>query len=409
MPSFLDRLRTIPPGGAAPASTGAAAATAPAPTTPPPVPTADSSPQVNAGTTPPVTASAPAPAPTPPPAGETAKPAPTPPVQTTAVSRPAPVTGVVSSPVVASLIDSDEDMEQFAASLMPNNTKQSLGAVIEGAEGSGMKLTHPFASVKKGNWAVHKDCPENIKEFMPMGGETSPKFHGVYLGYRLAANIWPGEPGDGGSPTSSFAVPDLNVAGLITKKLGFAVTSDDLHELAKETMAIANKVQYTKKDDRARYWPKGRLAPELHILVWTPMTSYILLVVPTYTGVTETNHIINTEVEPGLKFQPVTFAIKNHTTVNKNAKPGADNYQWVNSFVQIGHEKESTKAMNLNAAWNDYRTANRKEVMNQLAVFLCGEDFEGLSIPEMAGVLTEFKGYADAIPKKGARGSTATE
>jgi hypothetical protein len=421
--SFLDRIRN-PAVATAPGTTAPpTATTSPTPPAPGPVET------VQASTAPTQQASAPV-----------STPAPQQPVQavatpvvvvatptTTAVATTPQNTGLIfaSAPAIPSLITSDEDANEMAALMTAGQATSSVADAILAGDAGGMKLSHPFSTLKKGNWATHKDCPDNIREFMPVGGEGL-NYHAVYLGYRLGANIWQGEAdagGGGGAPLASFVVPDMNLAPMIARKLKIDIKREDIDELTRETMTIARAVQFTPKDERNKWFPNGRLSPELQILVWTPDTSFVVLVVPSYTGVAKTMEIIASDVEPGFRGHPMMFSVLNNMTENKNGTEEKKNKTWNNYYANVASattsnpnnkssERDKTKAMKLQAAWMDYKSTAIREVQNQMAVFLCGEDFDGLSIPETAKTLAVFKEQVSKMPKRGAKkpaGSTATE
>lgn len=309
-----------------------------------------------------------------------------------------------------SLITSDAEAAELMTSLMSPSANSSTGLadVADTVEGGGMKLSHPFAQIKKGHWNVHKNVPDALKEYMPVGG-VGHKFHAVYLGHRLAANIWQGEVGDGGSPVASFAIPHVKVAAKLKEKVGIDVTVEDLSELTRQTLLVANKIQYTKSDQRNTLFPKGRLAPEIHILVWTPNTGYVILVAPGYSTVMDTLENLRGDVETKFQLVPLAFEIKEHETINRHAKPGDKNYKWVHHSVTASLQPADKRAQNVAEGWAAYKSANVREIANQLFVFYSGEDFSGLGISQIAEKLHEFKGYIDALPARGKRGSSATE
>jgi hypothetical protein len=305
------------------------------------------------------------------------------------------------SPAAANLpihFTTDEEVKNAAIALFGSealNTSRSLADVAD-VEGSGMTLALPFAQVKKGNWSVHKSCPDSIKEFMPVGGAGMP-FYAVYIAHRVGVTLWQGDPTDGNPPVGAYVVPSVRT----TKPPELAET------ILRETMKVGMKIQYTKGNLRDQYFPEGKLTPETHVLVWTPDTGYIVLVAPGYNATQDTLENFKGDIELKYPLWPLCFSLKAHETINKNAKPGDKNYKWehcsIDAKLVTGKPDGTHKVDKLAAAWTAYRAENMRDIMNKAQVFLSGEDHSGMSIDEIVDLLAKYAQRIAALPARNRR------
>lgn len=270
------------------------------------------------------------------------------------------------------------------------NSSRSLADVAD-VDGSGMRLASPFAQIRKGNWSVHKSCPDAIKEFMPVGGEGMP-FYCVYIAHRAAVTIWQGDPTDGNPPVGAYVVPSPRTAG-----------SPEEAELAdhilRETMKTASKIQFTKGIDRDRLFPEGKLTPETHVLVWTPNTGFILLVAPGYASTQDTLANFKGDIETKHALWPLCMSLKKHEVINKNANPGDKNYKWEHFSIEA-KIVANARVQAVADAWAAFKAENMPEIMNQAMVFLKGEDHSGMSVEEIVGLLAKYAQRIAALPAR---------
>lgn len=383
---------------AAPAAQAAAAVVQPAPAAPAPAapittaaPAAQAAPVVPPATQPIVTAA-------PPPAAAAAGPedltAAAATLQATPPAGAAPATTAVAvatgSDNLPVHVRTEEEAQATMVALFGKDalsTSKSLADVAD-VDGSGMRLAWPFAQIRKGNWSVHKSCPETIKEFMPVGGEGMP-FHAIYIAHRVGVTLWQGDPSDGNPPVGAYVVPSMRV----TQPPELA------EQILRETMKVGSKIQFTPSVDRDRYFPEGKLTPEVHVLVWTPNTGYILLVAPGYNSTQDTLENLKGDIEQKYPLWPLCFSLKKHEVINKNAAPGAKNSRWEHFSIEA-KLNPNAKSQAVAEAWNAYKTENMKDVMNKAMIFLKGEDHSGMTIDQIVELLAVYNQRIAALPAR---------
>ncbi len=376
MATALERLKAAAKGSQpAPAAQAAVPAAAPAPAPQAPViqeapvtaQPAAPAPVVNAAPAPaaaPILTSAPVQAPAPVPA----------PLATRSEAPLAPLPGTVNLPT---LIETKQDARNALTAILGissivNDTKLNE-ALDELDGGGGVALKQPFARVKKGNWDVLKNTDQAIYDYMPAGDRD---FVAVYVAYRWGVNGWKGEPGSGATPAFKYVIPDT-------------FYHPEYSDALVGTLHIANKIQYTKGEQRVKFDPVGRIAPELQFLVWTPNTGLIVLISTNAASakLTYDNMRDVTKIQPTI---PYSFAIANAVVVNKKAPEGAKNKSWDNFWIQATAEV-TPKGAAMKQAFHEYTERDDIGVAQEITSFVKGADFEGgLTLAEITNKLVEY-------------------
>ena len=359
MSSSLDRLKAA-------ANKGAAASTTPAPETVAAAPAAA------------------APAPTPPPAVASAPAAPVAAAPVTQAAAPAAAAPAASTAVsVPSTIETDAEAENALALLYGPLTTGEADAPTpaemfeEIDSGGGLAFKHPFAQVRKGNWDVHKSCPQTIYDFMPAGKRP---FWMIYLGYRIGAIGWPVTSGatGGAPPLFRYAIPHRRM---------FAAST----EVTRQTLGFGSKIQY-KKVHEDKYKHIGKLTPETHIFGWTPNTGYVILTVQGFSPSELTAEGLGAKTIRDIEgLGPLCFTIEEHVTVNKKVTdPNAKNARWSDYWIKADFQPTETKSTALFSAWEEHKKTGIKEFANQSVAFHKALDYQGLSQEEISRTLAQY-------------------
>jgi hypothetical protein len=298
-------------------------------------------------------------------------------------STPAPAASVNTLYVPPTSVSNDDDARKALALLRDDDQEDSeagISTIFDDMNNSGgISFSHPFAQIKVGNWNVHqKSCPETVFEYMPVGSRA---FTMIYLGHRVGATGWPstnGAPPAGLPPTFKFALPHRKLY-------------PDATELTRQVLAVGSRIQY-KKLPEERWAPLGKLTPEVHIFGWTPKTGFIILSVPGFNSAELTcNALSQKSVRDVMGEAPLVFSIEKNSVVNKKAKPGDKNANWVNYYAAatLNHTDEKSKQMY--AEWKAFKDKNVIDVANQCMAFQSCQDFKGLTTEETAKLIGRYQ------------------
>ena len=313
-----------------------------------------------------------------------ASPAPTPaaaPQATNAVAA-APASSVLAT----TTINSDEDAKNALAMLYgPSadaaNDVTPADMFDEIDSGGGLAFKLPFAQVRKGNWDVHKSCPQTIYDFMPAGKRP---FWMIYLGYRIGGIGWPVTSGatGGAPPLFRFAIPHRRMFPAST-------------EVTRQTLLYGSKIQY-KKVNEEKYKHIGKLTPEIHIFGWTPNTGFICLTVQGFSPSELTAEGLSPKTIRDIEgLGPLCFTIEAHETVNKKVTdPNAKNARWTDYWIKPDFQPTEEKSNALFTAWEKFKSENIQEFARTVVAFHKTEDYNGLSQDEISRKLSQ---YAAAI------------
>lgn len=298
------------------------------------------------------------------------------PVQQAPLAPQAPLPGTITLPKV---IESKKDAQNALGALLGISSMTSdakLTEALSALDGPGMALKQPFARCKGGNWQVLKTVDPKVYDFMPAGDRP---YTGIYCGYRWAVVGWKGEPpvaGGGSPPAFKYVIPDT-------------FYHPEYSDALVGTLHIANRIQFTKSDHRAKFDPVGRLSPELQILVWTPNTGFIVLISSNYTPakLTFDNMRDETKIAPSMVYN---FSIETDVVVNKKAPEGAKNKTWENFWIKATAELTSRgKAMR--DEFLAYTQRDDIGAATELTGFADGTDFEGgMGLEEITNKLCEY-------------------
>lgn len=243
--------------------------------------------------------------------------------------------------------------------------------------GGGMAFTLPFASVRKGNWDVHKSCPPAIYDFMPAGKRS---FSAIYLGHRVGAIGWPVTKSatGGGAPLFRFAIPHRRMFPSSV-------------EVTRQTLAIGSKIQY-KKVTEEKYKHLGKLTPEVHVFCWTPKTGYIVLVCTGFSPSELTAESLSPKVIRDMEsYGALKFTIEEHVTVNKKiTDPNAPNARWIDYFIKADFQPTEEKSLELYAAWEEYKGKSIRIFAEEATRFHKAADYNGLNGAEIVAKLTQY-------------------
>lgn len=370
MSASLDRLKAAAAQGLAARSTPAAApaaqpvAAAPAPI-PAPTPTPTPAPVAAAPTPAPVAAAVPAVTITP----------------VTTAELAAAITADERQVILNATIEDDEGAANALLALYGKSDTEvevSTSELFESVDtGGGMAFSLPFASVRKGNWDVHKSCPPAIYDFMPAGKRS---FSGIYLGHRVGAIGWPVTKAatGGGAPLFRFAIPHRRMFPSSV-------------EVTRQTLAIGSKIQY-KKVTEEKYKHLGKLTPEVHIFCWTPKTGYIVLVCTGFSPSELTAESLSPKVIRDMEsYGALKFTIEEHVTVNKKiTDPNASNARWTDYFIKADFQPTEEKSLELYAAWEEYKSKSIRIFAEEATRFHKAADYNGLNGAEIVAKLTQY-------------------
>lgn len=307
------------------------------------------------------------------------------PVDTTpapAAETPAPAAQApqeAAQPVLAeqALITSDE--EASAALALLTGEGASLTSVIAGAtESGGAREKYPFAQIRQFNWNVFQSTPDNIKEFMPVGNRP---FTAIYCGFRVGCTAWPTARNTGDSPVWAAAAPHVRI-------------NPQGQAIADRIMKVGRKIQFTKRIERDCFDTAGHLTPELHFLVWTPHTSFIVLVIPGYNSTALTNANVKKleeNLEQPLLGLPLIFSIgvevQQRSAKTRTGDPEKDN--WKDPKIDLDVAASETGEKYLLAFRDELGQQAKAENLMRFAKTL---DFDGLRDGELIAKLQEYPG-----------------
>jgi hypothetical protein len=308
-------------------------------------------------------------------------------VPTTAVAgayRPLPA--LITDPAAAI-----ERLKALAAAAPVSDT--NLHGLVEEADsdGGGMSHTFPFVSLRNGSWKEPKDFDKNLAQYLPAGARP---FSAVFLGYRISATGWRGQAGKGntGVPLWRFALPNLlcNTA-LADQALVRDVTS--------RVLTIARDVQYTKAAEKSKYDGVGRMAIETHLLVWAPGIGLMCMVVPGWETSDLTMQSASKAQGMGQLMRPFQVVVKTHTVINKKKQKqlqAGENIdpKTVSWDLQYADIELDTSPVGMTLYQNFQGLQNNPEALtalaNSLESFNAARDYSGLSLEEVADLVTKY-------------------
>lgn len=320
------------------------------------------------------------------------------PVAPTAPAPAAPVVAALTSEVsvatvllaqdrqmiLEAAIESDEDASNALLALYGKTDTEvevSTSELFDSVDsGGGMAFTLPFASVRKGNWDVHKDCPPAIYDYMPAGKRA---FSAIYLGHRVGAIGWPVTKTTGGAaPLYRFAIPHRRMFPSSV-------------EVTRQTLAIGSKIQYKKVSDD-KYKHLGKLTPEVHIFCWTPKTGFIVLVCTGFSPSELTAEALSPKVIRDTEsYGALKFTIGEHVTINKKVTdPNAANAQWKDYYIKAEFQPTEEKSIELYTAWEEFKSKSIRKFAEEATRFHKATDYNGLS---SADITTKLAQYTAAI------------
>lgn len=333
----------------------------PAPAAPPPPPAAAAAPKP-----PPAPASAPA-APQPPSA----------PSAPQASQLPATANQGMGYRALPALVT--DEAAALAAFQVISGSDVDIASIVDSIEGgAGMSHTFPFAAMRDGQWDVHKSCPQEISEYMPVGRRP---FMAVYLCHRIAGTGWKGggTRGSGSPPLWHFALP-------------YPSAHPKGPELTERALRVGRGVQFTKSDDRVKFDQLGRLTTEVHVLVWTPQTQFIVLVIAGYRPTVLTTEVLKDKIKQYVG-QPLRWELETEVQENKRVakeNPDAKNARWEEHYLTSTFEP-TDKSREIKAAWDEYFARDTLGAGNAMRAFQLAADYQGLSIDEVDDLLRKYE------------------
>lgn len=286
-----------------------------------------------------------------------------------------PATPASNLPSSTSFGTDEEAAAALLAMYSPSGDVPSLSQIADEVDGgSGLRLTHPFSQIRKGNWTTHKSCPEAIIDAMPVGDRP---FNMIYLGHRLGATCWRGKPGDGTPPAYGFALPH----GRLDSR---AV------DMQRRTLYVGSLVQY-KKLPEAVLGELGKLTPEVHVFGWTPKTGFVILVVSGYSSSQFTIDNMKGNIETNCPQTALKFEIDPHITENRKRPIDDPRRKWTDYAIKATSTPTDPRTQDLMGSWTQYFQTNIKEVASQCTTFLKAADFQGLPLADVDARLKDYE------------------
>lgn len=307
------------------------------------------------------------------------------------IAPPTAATAAITVPINTTLALPDVTDESSALAifnaLMPVSGEETMGAIIADAsegDGSGMSHEHPFATLRENQWFVPKDLKEH-EAILPVGNRA---YTAIFVSWRIGAVGWVGSGRKGvkGQPPAfRFALPNLRASKAVSP-------------LLKSAQDICRRVQFTSKDAKVKFDGLGRLTTEVQILAWVadPTPRFIILVAPGFKTVEQTVASLTTAEEQRWILQPCSFTITEIQQVNKKVQavdPTAANASWLDYGLTVTLDSTPNGAK-LREAFTNYINRDRIAASQTMKRFLTAEDFNGLSLQEVADLLPKY----DLIP-----------
>ena len=310
------------------------------------------------------------------PAAEAPAPAPAPAAEVTAERIPTEAPATTSLVATFSAEPSDDEAKNFALMLGSGNAlSTSLADLADVDGGTGVRFALPFAQMKKGGWSAYEKSPPEVLENLPASNRPARV---IFLGVRLGLTGWAGASsasGKGGPPMWAAVIP----TPLVHQSSG---------ELVTKAMKIGNKVQFTKRADRAKYDTVGRLTPEAHILAWTPLAGFFVLVVPGYKSTRLTLEAFK-DVEASAGF-PVVVEVDKEVQHNDKATD-PDAREWDTYYAKAKLVTDD-RALALAQEFEALKARDAVGIGSVMMKFHRGSDFDGLQLPDLVRKLASYDG-----------------
>ncbi len=313
---------------------------------------------------------------------------------------------------LAPMITSTDEARSLMASFMAPAVAGPGTSLREAMDNDGGQMSHslPFCNLKKGNWTDTgtADKPAPGAQYLPAG--TRP-YSTILLGYRYAATGWKGDASNDGSKASAplyrFVLPTLEGdSGILP--LVSAVTK------------IARKIQYTGRQDRAKFDALGRMTLETQVLIWVPNLPLGLLCVSGWEAANLTSKSVDDAVRAGQRMQPFSVTVGEQQEVNDNKVKMREKYlaevsaakaanracalkevteaecSWTTKFgkftLDTGAVGTATRAQFQDWIQNE---ANLVSLANTVKNFNTGRDYNGLSVEEIGALVAKYAPLVD--------------
>ncbi len=262
-----------------------------------------------------------------------------------------------------------------------------VSASIEAADDAPMiAMKQPFSQVASGNWATMKDkYPQAVYDGMPAGDRP---YTAIYLGHRIGAVGWAGEPTPGSNkpPLFKYVVPTMvpNPADPAHPTL-----NPLLMAFNRATLFVGSRVMFSGKEQRAKFDLIGRLTPELHVHVWRPDTGFIVLVTKGFKSVKYTDENFG---KPAMVVGTAySFKIETEIEINPNGTVEKKNQEWKTYYISVTKD-ESDKAREYVGSLVQLNQRDPQLVVGEVLGFNEGADFDGLTEDQVAEKLDGYSG-----------------
>jgi len=270
----------------------------------------------------------------------------------------------------------DDDATNLALTLGTGKAPTtSLAELADVDGGTSVRHSLPFVQLKAGGWSVYDKLPAEVKENLPASNRPA---RAVFLGIRLGLTGWAGgssSTGKGGPPMWAAVVP----TPLVHQSSG---------ELVVKSMKIGHKIQFTKRAERAKYDVVGRLTPEAHILAWSQLAGFFILVVPGYKSTRLTLDAFK-DVEGNAGF-PVLIEVDKETQHNEKATD-PEAREWESAYAKAKLVTDQ-RQLELAQEFEALKARDAVGVGRMMMKFHRGADYDGLQLPELVRKLASYDG-----------------
>ena len=271
-----------------------------------------------------------------------------------------------------------ENVEQAGmvlASLFGEGRSMDMSADAAAVDQGGNAFSMPYARLAKGKWEPQKDLEKGVYAAMPLNDRP---YYAIFIGYRVGGTAWKGAM-TGSPPTFKCVGPNTIVGGPKAK------------ELFDKIMSIGSRVKFTKREEKVKFDTVGRLVPEIHILVWTPETGMITLVIPGHKPVLNTIDALQDACKRPL--MPYKFTTVRDSITNKNAAESADNKHWDEWSLAAAPLIDQVGA-ELLKAFAKATAENKLALSRQCVAFMMAQDYDGLRGAPLESKLKEYDAIA---------------
>ena len=339
----------------------------------------------------------------------TAAPAPAP-AQTAVAAAPAPNQTAVATAEsdLPTIIKDSSAADAVMAAVMRINTGtapvcEDVAAQYR-AVSSGFAPTHKFptVSLKKEQWQPYVPKGEAVNPILPVGNQP---FVGVLLGVRHAAIGWRGAPPAAGDdalpPVWKYAIPTVHSL-ILSPGMTFPPRNAEdatkaphiIHqEMVIDHLLCASNVQFENDDGRARFDEVGRMACETEFLFWRRVDKsegFFLLLVPGYSAYEDMQEALET-LSNAIGNAAYKVSLELNTRVNKRIikiDPNSRKAKWtVASAAMVAVDDPMHAAFK--QCWSD--PTMKVGMANMLANFHAAQDFNGLTLPEIAALHDRYR------------------